>query len=152
MTRDGFTLLVMGYTGQKAMKFKELYIKRFNDMERFIDTLKNARTQFPKLTKQIQLLHENPRPYHFSNECDMLNRIVLGMTAKQFREAHGIKKGESIRPHLRDDQAAMLNLLQDADIGLLMAMPDYGQRRRQLQWYATTIAGEFGTTRLSIAG
>lgn len=30
MTRDGFTMLVMGYTGAKAMKFKELYIKRFN--------------------------------------------------------------------------------------------------------------------------
>ena len=30
MTRDGFTLLVMGYTGTKAMRFKELYIKRFN--------------------------------------------------------------------------------------------------------------------------
>ena len=28
MTRDGFTMLVMGYTGQKAMKFKEIYIKR----------------------------------------------------------------------------------------------------------------------------
>ena len=32
MTRDGFTMLVMGYTGAKAMKFKELYIKRFNEM------------------------------------------------------------------------------------------------------------------------
>ena len=26
MTRDGFTMLVMGYTGAKAMRFKELYI------------------------------------------------------------------------------------------------------------------------------
>lgn len=26
MTRDGFTLLVMGYTGELAMKFKESYI------------------------------------------------------------------------------------------------------------------------------
>ena len=25
MTRDGFTILAMDYTGQKAMKFKELY-------------------------------------------------------------------------------------------------------------------------------
>lgn len=33
MTRDGFTVLVMGYTGAKAMRFKELYIKRFNEME-----------------------------------------------------------------------------------------------------------------------
>lgn len=26
ITRDGFTLLVMGYTGEKAMRFKEAYI------------------------------------------------------------------------------------------------------------------------------
>lgn len=34
MTRDGFTMLTMGYTGKKAMQFKELYIRRFNEMER----------------------------------------------------------------------------------------------------------------------
>lgn len=34
VTRDGFTLLAMGYTGEKAMKFKEAYIKQFNAMER----------------------------------------------------------------------------------------------------------------------
>ena len=39
LTRDGFTILVMGYTGQKAMRFKEQYIRRFNEMEQFIDTL-----------------------------------------------------------------------------------------------------------------
>ena len=92
MTRDGFTMLVMGYTGQKAMKFKELYIKRFNEMEQFIKTLVSARQEFPLLTANIKLLHENPKPYHFSNECDMLNRIVIGMTAKQFRLANGIEK------------------------------------------------------------
>lgn len=34
MTRDGFTLLVMGYTGEKAMQFKKAYIAAFNEMER----------------------------------------------------------------------------------------------------------------------
>lgn len=34
MTRDGFTLLVMGYTGEKAMRFKKAYIAAFNEMER----------------------------------------------------------------------------------------------------------------------
>ena len=34
MTRDGFTLLVMGYTGAKAMAFKKAYIAAFNEMER----------------------------------------------------------------------------------------------------------------------
>lgn len=32
ITRDGFTLLAMGYTGELAMKFKEAYIKQFNAM------------------------------------------------------------------------------------------------------------------------
>ena len=99
LTRDGFTLLAMGYTGQKAMQFKELYIRRFNEMESFIRTLVSARQEFPLLTENIRLINDNPKPYHFSNECDMLNRIVLGMTAKQFRVLHGIEKKTSIRPY-----------------------------------------------------
>lgn len=80
MTRDGFTFLIMGYRGKKAAQFKEAYIKRFNQMEKFIRTLVETRTQFPLFTEQIKLLHDEPRPYHFSNECDMLNRLVLGKT------------------------------------------------------------------------
>ena len=34
MTRDGFTLLVMGFTGKIAARFKEAYINAFNEMER----------------------------------------------------------------------------------------------------------------------
>ena len=37
MTRDGFIFLAMGYRGKKAAHFKELYIKRFNEMESFIN-------------------------------------------------------------------------------------------------------------------
>lgn len=36
MTRDGFTLLVMGFTGEKAIEWKIKYIKAFNEMERII--------------------------------------------------------------------------------------------------------------------
>ncbi|MDO9255426.1 MAG: Rha family transcriptional regulator [Bacteroidales bacterium] len=34
ITKDGFTMLAFGYTGEKAMKFKEAYIGRFNLMEK----------------------------------------------------------------------------------------------------------------------
>ena len=34
ITRDGFTLLAMGFTGKKAMAFKIKYIEAFNEMER----------------------------------------------------------------------------------------------------------------------
>ena len=139
MTRDGFTILAMGYTGQKAMKFKELYIRRFNEMDAFIKSLVSARQEFPLLTENIKLLHDKPKPYHFSNECDMLNRIVLGMTAKQFRLANDIEKGKSIRPYLTKEQIEMLEILQKVDVGLLVAFPAYEDRKRHLEWYKTKL-------------
>ena len=36
MTKDGFTLLAMGFTGKKAMEFKIDYINAFNEMADFI--------------------------------------------------------------------------------------------------------------------
>lgn len=33
LSKDGFIMLTMGYTGEKAMQFKEAYINRFNEME-----------------------------------------------------------------------------------------------------------------------
>lgn len=36
LTKDGFTLLVMGYTDRSSMKFKLQYISQFNAMEKYI--------------------------------------------------------------------------------------------------------------------
>ena len=41
MNRDGFTLLAMGFTGQKALKFKLKYIEAFNQMEELLKTQSN---------------------------------------------------------------------------------------------------------------
>lgn len=41
ITKDGFALLTMGYTGEKAMQFKEAYINRFNEMEAELAQLAN---------------------------------------------------------------------------------------------------------------
>lgn len=131
LTRDGFNILVMGYTGPKAMRSKEQYIQLFNEKEQCVQSLLSAKQEFPMLTEMISRLHENPKPYHFSNECDMLNRIVLGITAKQFRLANGIKKGNSIRPYLTAQQIFALDRLQNIDYGLLYSCPDF-QRRKQL--------------------
>lgn len=135
LTRDGFTILVMGYTGKKALRFKELYIRRFNEMEELIKSLVKARTEFPLLTENIKLLHEKPKPYHFSNECDMINRIVLGKSAKQFRLENNLEKGTSIRPYLTEVQINLIEKLQKVDIGLLIAFPNYEDRKRHLEWY-----------------
>ena len=41
MNRDGFTFLVMGFTGNKANEWKWQYIKAFNKMEEFIKEKKS---------------------------------------------------------------------------------------------------------------
>ena len=135
LTRDGFTILVMGYKGKKALRFKELYIRRFNEMEELIKSLVKARTEFPLLTENIKLLHEKPKPYHFSNECDMINRIVIGKSAKQFRLENNLENGTSIRPYLTEVQINLIEKLQKVDIGLLVAFPNYEDRKRHLEWY-----------------
>ncbi|EOL88555.1 rha family phage regulatory protein [Enterococcus faecalis EnGen0366] len=45
MNRDGFTLLAMGFTGQKALKFKLKYIEAFNQMEKEIQQPKLPTSQ-----------------------------------------------------------------------------------------------------------
>jgi Rha family phage regulatory protein len=139
LTRDGFSYLAMGFTGKEAAKFKVEYIKRFNEMEEKILSLQTAKMEFPQLTKAIQEAHEDPQFYHFSNEFDMINRIVLGMTAKKFRELHDIKKGASIRPYLTPHQISMVEKLQRFNIGLITMEPDFQKRKQMLQEYYNRI-------------
>ena len=136
LTRDGFTMLVMGYTGEKAMRFKEQYIKLFNEMEQQILTLQSLRDQHPLLTEAIKATRENPKPYDYSNEADMINRIVLAMTAKQYREVNGIPKNDRIRSHMTKDEADLMQRLQIMDVGLQYSTPDFQERKRKLEWFA----------------
>lgn len=46
LTRDGTMLLIMGYTGEKALALKTAYIRRFNEMEQQL----KERQQEPALT------------------------------------------------------------------------------------------------------
>lgn len=51
LTRDGFSLLVMGFTGPKALQWKLKYIEAFNKMEQAI-----KEQQLPKLSKELQAI------------------------------------------------------------------------------------------------
>lgn len=135
MTKDGFTMLVMGYTGKEAMQFKEMYINKFNEMERYITSRNLAKMEFPALTDNIKLAHEDPKHYHYSNECDLINRIVLGKSAKQFKEDKGLDKTVSIREYLTDEEIYYIEKLQKADVGMVLAIPDFQERKKALKRY-----------------
>ncbi len=129
MSRDGFTLLVMGYSGEKALRFKIAYIERFNQMEAHIKSLLTLKMDFPAFTEAVMLAHEEPKHYHFTNEINMIYRIVLGMDAKQYRIKHGLENGAVIRPRLSLPEIQAVESLQRVDIGLLEAGFDYDKRR-----------------------
>lgn len=135
MNRDGFTLLVMGFTGKKAMAFKVYFIERFNAMEEFIKGLLAAKIEHPAFTEAVMLAHDEPKHYHFSNEADMINRIVLGMPAAKYRELHGIEKKKSIRPYVTQFQIEAIGALQRADIGMLDLIPNFEERKLRLADY-----------------
>lgn len=136
LTKDGFVFLITSYGGKKATNFKIAYITRFNEMETFIKSLQTAKLEFPALTNAIMQAHEEPKHYHFSNEINMINRIVLGVDAKQFKKQYGIDKDvQSIRPYLKTEEIKGIEELQRTDIGLIVARISYEQRKSILENY-----------------
>lgn len=61
MTRDGFTLLAMGFTGEKALRFKLDYIEAFNEMEKSLRELQKPLSQLEVLAQSVQLLLEQEK-------------------------------------------------------------------------------------------
>lgn len=89
-----------------------------------------ARTGFLPMTNAIQAVHSELKPYHFSNECDLINRIVTGMTAKKFKEVRGV---ESVRDALSAAQIQLLDKLQRQNTTLIELGFSYDDRKKMLQ-------------------
>lgn len=54
LTRDGFSLLVMGFTGKEALQWKLQYIEAFNKMEEKIK--QNSHNPYIHLSKELQAI------------------------------------------------------------------------------------------------
>ena len=61
MNRDGFTLLAMGFTGEKAMRFKLDYIAAFNAMEKALKEKLKPLSQLEILVQSAQALLEQSK-------------------------------------------------------------------------------------------
>lgn len=103
MTKDGFTLLAMGFTGKKALEFKLAYIERFNQMEnqlqnRLPGTYKEALMQLVEQVEhneQLEIENKELKPKadyfdkYIKNKGVMTVGIIAenyGMTAQQMNK------------------------------------------------------------------
>lgn len=83
-------------------------------------------------------------PKDYTNEFNMINRIALGVTAKQFRLANNITG--DIRDYLNEQQLNHLAYLESSNITLIEMGLDYQQRKLELtklsQSYMIRLLGE----------
>lgn len=125
ITRDGFTLLVMGYTGEKAMRFKEAYIRQFNAMEKALIGKMREREKGiavrQAMTKALQQSNENERMHGhaYSTYTNVIYKAVFGKNAKQLREEYGIDKKENLRDYFSQDELQMVQSKEMLVSGLI---------------------------------
>lgn len=84
MTRDGFTLLAMGFTGKKALRFKLDYIAQYNEMEETLKVPpKNHRTApFSALPAPSQSITETRLlGYPFPRSCRFATPLCISETS-----------------------------------------------------------------------
>ncbi len=125
LTRDGFTLLVMGYTGDLAMRFKETYIKQFNAMEsalrgKAIEREKGVAVR-QALTKALQQSTENERMHGhaYSNYTNCIYKALFGKNAAQLREEFGVGKTEALRDRFSPDDLKSIQSMECLVSGLV---------------------------------
>lgn len=125
MDKDGFTMLVMGFSDPKAIRFKEGYINQFNQME---ELLKGKLIEREKgivirqaFTKALKESGENERMHNhaYSTYTDLIYREVFGKPAKQLRDEYGISKKESLRDCFSPEELAKVKSVEMVIGGLV---------------------------------
>lgn len=139
MTRDGFTLLVMGYTGEKAMKFKLAYIKQFNAMEKIlrgklIEREKGIAVR-QSLTKALQQSAENERMHGhaYSAYTNAIYKTLFGKNANQLREEYGIGKKDNLRDSFSAEDLKAVQSMECLVSGLVDCGWGYDQIKQFIQ-------------------
>ena len=125
VTRDGFVLLAMGYTGELAIRFKEAYIKQFNAMEsalrgKLIEREKGIAVR-QALTKALQQSTENERMHGhaYSTYTNVIYKVLFGMNAAQLREKYQIKASDNLRDFFTQEELRAIQSMECLVSGLV---------------------------------
>ena len=106
---------------------------RANEKVKELEERSKLRVEFRPMTDAIKEAHEEPKHYHYSNEADMINRIVLGKSAAQFRKHHEIGKKESVRDYMTELQMKAVIDLQRANTVFITMGMKFDERKEQLK-------------------
>lgn len=125
--------------GEKAMRFKEAYIKQFNVMGKalqgkLIEREKGIAIR-QSLTKALQQLAENERMHGhaYSTYTNCIYKVMFGKNAKQLREDLGIRKTDNIRDYLSAEELKAIQSMEYLVSGLVDCDWGYDQIKEFIQ-------------------
>lgn len=102
-----------------------------------------SKLEYPDLTYAIQeflLTGKDSDKWLYSNEADMINKLVLGCKAKKYCDLNGIDR-VSLRDNLNSGQINLIQQLQKFDTALIQAGLDHETRKEKLEIrYAQLVA------------
>ena len=82
------------------------------------------------MTNAVENAHDPAKFYHYSNEADLINRIVLGMSSKKFKKLNEVG---SVRDALDALQLKQIESLQLVNTGLIQIDMDFETRKHHLK-------------------
>ena len=91
-----------------------------------------ARTDYLPLTNAVMDAHKNPKFYHYSNEADLTNRIVLGMTAKKYKHLNDV---DNVRDACTVVEIQRIEEIQKLNTSLIKLDVDFQERKKTLTGY-----------------
>lgn len=139
LTRAGFSVVALGFTGEAAIKFRQRYVQAFEAMEAKLKSRMMAKMEYRELTDAIKNSKEVIKPFDYSNEANMINKIVLGLNAKQFRIQNHLTNKEILRDYLTAQEILCIEKLQKYDTILIEQRLTYQERKEILSSYYSTI-------------
>lgn len=80
----------------------------------------------------ISHAHDPAMPYHYANEADLINSIVIGMTAKKFKE---LNKVLSVRDNLQPFQLEAIAQLERINTSMIELEQSFEKRKQILHDY-----------------
>lgn len=126
MNRDGFSFLVMGFTGEKAEKWKLAYIKAFNAMEaklKLIEQQEIGRLIERQRSKEIRrtltdvikdCVPESPhKKFMYKNFTDLVYKSIYGKNCKQLKAELGLSKDDNLRDVFSKEELEVIETRED---------------------------------------